>query len=936
MECAAGAYDLPMASSQGRTVAAVPLLETKLYIPKWRPGLVSRPRLIERLDRGTERTLTLVSAPAGFGKTTLLAEWLAATPARNRPAAWVSLDPTDNDPALFWAYALTALGKVWSGVGEGAQSLLRSPQPPPIASILTALINDLSAIEGNVALVLDDLHVIDTQPVHGGIAFLVDHLPPQLHLVIASRADPPLPLARLRGRGELTELRASDLRFSTDEAAAFFIEMMGSPLAADDVAALETRTEGWIAGLQSAALSMQGRADVEGFIRAFAGDDRYIVGYLVEEVLQRQPERIRSFLLQTSILDRLSGPLCDAVTARDDGKVVLEALERDNLFSVPLDDKRHWYRYHHLFADVLRAHLVEELPDRLPVLHRRAAAWFEARGMAAEAIEHAHNAGDHQTVARLLVANVEEFQRIGRYASITRWASSLPDGFVRQRPRLALIHAAAALAIESNLEAARRLTSWAEAAIAVIEQDGGFEASNDVDGTVIGPEGLDALNGEALALRLAHSARHLPSAEVTAIARRSLALLPPGKVRLRGMVRLIDAGAGNPTELSDLGSALADLEAGVEEARRAQDPMLLASMLSHRGQMGVALGRLDEGLRSFEEALAVGQRASPEAGWVMCGPHAWLAEVLLERGDLAGAIVHAAEAIKFAAKSPTRSYVLYGRTAAAQVLLAAGDAGAAHAQLAEAQQFARGTTRFRYASFLSSVELAFYCRTGDLDAAAAVARNRGLSPNLEIDHANEEEMTAYARFLITRGDGHDAGRVLSRVLLAARAGGRVRHEIHALALQALAYERLGKRSLALASLGRATMLGEPGRFCRTFTGEGPVATGLVAVLADAVGRGRGPAETGSSSYLASLLRGAGIAPEPPSPRPAAADLAEPLTAREIEVLRLIAAGLRNQEIADRLFVSLPTVKRHVANAYAKLGVGHRTEAIARANALDLL
>ena len=382
-----------MVYSQGPTVD-ITLLETKLYVPKWRLGLVPRPRLIERLDRGTERKLTLVLAPAGFGKTTLLSEWLAATLASERAAGWVSLDQSDNDPAFFWSYFIRALQKVQPEVGESALSLLHSPQPPSIESVLTTLINEIDAIEDDPStgsgrgfvLVLDDYHVIDSQPIHSAIAFLLDYLPPQMHLVIASRSDPPLPLARLRGRGELTDLRASDLRFTPDEAAVFLNEVMGLHLTAGEVEALETRTEGWVAGLQLAALSMQGREDIRGFIRAFAGDDRYIMDYLVEEVLQRQPERVRSFLLQTSILDRLSGPLCDAVTAQEEGKGLLEALERDNLFVVPLDDKRQWYRYHHLFADVLHAHSMEEQPDRLPTLHRRASEWYEDNGSRADAI----------------------------------------------------------------------------------------------------------------------------------------------------------------------------------------------------------------------------------------------------------------------------------------------------------------------------------------------------------------------------------------------------------------------------------------------------------------------------------------------------------------------------------------------------------------------
>ena len=928
-----------MVDSAGHTVVTSPLLETKLYIPKWRPALVSRPRLIERLDQGTERKLTLVSAPAGFGKTTLLAEWLAATPASERAAGWVSLDQSDNDPSLFWAYFITALQKVQSDVGESALSLLHSPQPPPIESVLTTLINEINTIEDDPStgsgqgfvVVLDDFHVIDAQPVHSAIAFLLDHLPPQMHLVIASRSDPPLPLARLRGRGESTELRAAaDLRFTPDEAAAFLDEVMGLDLSAQDVAALEARTEGWIAGLQLAALSMRGREDVPGFIRAFAGDDRYIVDYLVEEVLQRQPERVRSFLLQTSILDRLSGPLCDAVTGREDGKGVLEALERGNLFVVPLDDKRHWYRYHHLFADVLRAHAMEEQPDRVPTLHRRAAAWLEERGMAAEAIEQARAAGDHETVARLLVANFEEFQRIGQYTSISSWSASLPEEMVRKRPRLALIHAAAAVATEDNLQATRRLTSWAEDAISVIEHGRGFDPSDDVDGTVVGFEGLEALKGELLALKLIHSARNLPPAEVAEIAGQALELLPPGH-RVRGTLHMI--GVGLQMELGDMKSALPNLERSVDEARRAQNPTLLAGVLGHRGQVYVAMGRLEEGRRSYEDALLAGQKASTEASLLMCSLHTGLADVLLERADLAGATHHAAKALEFAGKSPTRSPVLYARATAAQVLLAADDTKAAIEQLEEVRAFAPSP---RFLSFLSSVKFKIYCRTGDLDAAADVVRDRELSPNEAVDRDNEEEMTAYARYLVAGGDYGDAAQVLSRVLPIVRGGGRVQHEIHTLVLQALAYEPLGQRALALESLGLATMLGEPGRFNRTFTAEDPVITGLLETLADAVRRGRGPAEAGSPSYLTYLLRETGVRPETASAQVAAADLAEPLTGREVEILRLIAAGMRNQEIAEHLFISLSTVKRHIANAYGKLGVSHRTEAVARANALNLL
>src|SRR4028119_1828333 len=365
---------------------STPLLATKLYTPASRPGSVLRPRLIERLNEGLHRRLTLVSAPAGFGKTTLIGGWISGC---ERPAAWLSLDEGDSDPARFLSYVVAALQTIAPNIGEGVLGMLQSPQPPPIESTLTALLNEITAVPDDFVLVLDDYHAIDAGAVDDALAFLLEHLPPRMHLITATREDPNLPPARLRARGQLAELRAAELRFAPSEAAEFLKGMMGLNLSEEDIAALETRTEGWIAGLQLAALSMRGREDVTGFVKAFAGDDRYIVDYLIEEVLQRQPERIRSFLLQTSILDRLSGPLCDAVTDQEEGNGLLETLERGNFFVVPLDDKRQWYRYHHLFADVLRARLMEEQPARAPTLHRRATEWYERNGLVADALRHA-------------------------------------------------------------------------------------------------------------------------------------------------------------------------------------------------------------------------------------------------------------------------------------------------------------------------------------------------------------------------------------------------------------------------------------------------------------------------------------------------------------------------------------------------------------------
>src|SRR5918912_1131571 len=423
----------------------LPLLETKLYVPKPRRGVVPRARLRERLDRAADVQLTLVSAPAGFGKTTLLADWLATIKVDGRAVAWLSLDQGDNHPTSFWTYVVAALQKVAPGAGQNAISLLESPQPPPIETVLATLLNDLSNVSIDLVMVLDDYHLVDASELRESMVFFIDHLPPRFHLVIASRADPALPLARLRVRGELVEVRAADLRFTTQEAAAYFNQGMGLDLTLDDVARLEERTEGWIAALQLAALSMQGRDDVAGFIADFSGDDRYIVDYLVEEVLQRQPDHVRGFLQQTSILDRLSGPLCTAVTGQDNGNAMLEALERGNLFVVPLDDRRKWYRYLLLFADMLNARLLDEQPDDVRDLHRRASDWYGRNRETAQAIRHALAAENFARAADLLEPAVPALLRTRQEAMLLDCLKALPEDVLGFRPVLSNAHAGALL-----------------------------------------------------------------------------------------------------------------------------------------------------------------------------------------------------------------------------------------------------------------------------------------------------------------------------------------------------------------------------------------------------------------------------------------------------------------------------------------------------------
>lgn len=421
---------------------ALPLLQSKLFFPPTRPALVPRPRLLDKLNEGLHGKLTLISAPAGFGKTTLVSEWLASTP---RPTAWLSLDEADSDPARFLAYLVAALQSVVANLGEGVLGALQSSQPPPIASLLTDLLNEIATLAGNFILVLDDYHLIDSTAVDQALTFLLEHMPPQMHLVITTREDPQLPLARLRVRGQMTEVRAADLRFTASEAAGFLNQVMGLRLAAADIATLEERTEGWIAGLQLAALSMQGHPDVPGFIRAFAGDNRYVVDYLVEEVLQRQPEAVRSFLLQTAILEQLNGPLCDAVTGQEQSSAQLESLERGNFFVVPLDDKRQGYRYHHLFADVLQARLLMEQPAQIAVLHQRASAWYEQHGSTRDAIRHALAAEDFARAANLIEQAIPAMGRTREASTLLGWLRALPDEIILVRPVLCVGYAWASM-----------------------------------------------------------------------------------------------------------------------------------------------------------------------------------------------------------------------------------------------------------------------------------------------------------------------------------------------------------------------------------------------------------------------------------------------------------------------------------------------------------
>jgi len=917
---------------------AGPLLETKLHVPRGRRGLVARPRLSERLSRGAESTLTLVSAPAGFGKTTLLTEWLAGAPAEGRSAAWLSLDRRDNDPALFWSYLVAALQAASAGVGAGALLLLQSSQTP-IEAVLATLLNDLSASSDDVVLVLDDYHVIDARDVQDGMAFLLEHLPPQMHLVIASRADPTLPLSRLRGRGELVEIRAADLRFTPDEAAAYLNEVMGLVLTAQDVAALEGRTEGWIAALQLAALSMQGRADIAGFIAGFAGDDRYIIDYLVEEVLQRQPDNVRSFLLKTSILSRLSGPLCDAVTGQDGGKPMLEALDRGNLFLIQLDDRRQWYRYQHLFGDVLRAHLLDEQPDLVHELHLRASNWYERNGERSEAIRHTLAAEDFERAADLVELAIPAMRRSRQEATVRGWLEALPGEVVQVRPVLIVGYAGALLlggeleGVEARLEDAER---WLDTTTG---NHVGPEASS-AGMVVVDDEEFRALPGT---IALYRAALALAGGDVPGTVRhaqRALELSPEGDLRRASASGLLGLAYWTSGDLEEGHRAYADCMAGLRRVGHVADTFGCAIALAdiRRRQ-----GRLGDAMHTYEQAL---QLASEQGGSVLRGTadmYVGISEIHRERNDLPTATQYLLRSQELGEHLGLPQNPYRWRVAMARIREAEGDLGAALDLLNEAE-------RLYVSDFFPNVRpvpawrARVWVEQGALGEALGWARERGLSVDDDLSYLREFEHITLVRVLLAQpraerveGSIDEATQLLDRLLQAAEEGGRTGSVIEILVLQALAHQTQGDLPAALGSLERALTLAEPEGYVRVFADEGaPMAILLRAAARVAPGEQKGIARDDVRRLLAAVDK---TEDSPPVSQGLPEDrqgLVEPLSKRELEVLRLLGTDLDGPDIARELVVSLNTVRTHTKNIYAKLGVNNRRAAVRRAEQLDLL
>ena len=891
---------------------STPILATKLYIPSPRPKVVLRPRLIQQLNEGlpSGRTpgVTLISAPAGFGKTTLVSEWVAGC---ERPAAWLSLDDGDNDPARFLTYLVAALQTIAQNIGAGVLGVLQSPQPPPIESILTALLNEITTVPEDFVLILDDYHVIDSKAVDHALTFLLEHQPPQMHLIIATREDPDLPLARLRAQGQMTELRAADLRFTASEAAEFLNRVMGLNLSAANIDALETRTEGWIAGLQLAAISMQGHQDATRFIQSFTGSHHFVMDYLVEEVLGQQPERVQTFLLRTSILDRLCGSLCDAVLLDPSasGQETLEYLERANLFLIPLDNERRWYRYHHLFADLLRQRLHQNIASpagpggaegAVNELHIRASQWYEDNDLAIEAFQHAAAANDVERAERLMAGKGIPLHFRGGVTPLLEWLETLPTSVMNARPSLWWRHASLLLINGQTAGVGEKLQA-AEAALAAALQ--GTEPDDNTRN----------LLGQIAAATATLALTRYDVETMLAQSRRALEYLHPSSLSTRA--------SANWT----LGYAYT-LQGDRAAARRAFTESISLSQTS--GAIFTAilatigLGNVQEVDNQLYQAAETYRRVLQWAGdkpqQIISEAHLGLARVLYEWNDLDAAEQQGEQSLQLARQYESIiDRFVFGEVFLARLKLTQGDVDGASAILARTEQSVRQYNFVHRVPEVAAAQVLTLLRQGNLAAAAHLAQTHNL-------------LTSQARVHLAEGNPSAALAVLEPFRQQVEAKGWADEQLKAMILQAIAHQAHGENGEAVQVLGDALALAEPGGFIRIFVDEG---LPMAQLLSEAAAHGMLPGYVGK---LLAAFESEEQKRTDNSSLPPAQPLIEPLSQRELEVLRLIAQGFSNDEIGKRLFLALDTVKGHNRKIFDKLQVQRRTEAVARARELGLL
>ncbi len=870
---------------------ATPLLKTKLYTPRARTNSVPRPRLYALLEEALDRRLLLISAPPGAGKTALISDWRATPRGQATPLAWVSLDEADNDPTRFWFYLMHAVEGLHPGTGAPALEMLHAAQPEPIQVILLTVLNAMADLEFDFFLALDDLHLITNEAIHDELAFLLDRLPPQAHLILLTRADPPLPLPRLRARGDLVELRERDLRFTPDEAATFLGQVSGLSLSADEIGALTERTEGWIAGLQLAALSLRGREDAPRFLADFLSNHRYIVDFLVEEVLQQTPAEVQEFLLQTAILDRLSASLCNAVTGRSDSQAMLEWLEQHNLFTVTLDGERHWYRYHHLFGDVLRLRLANLHGEMLPALYLRAADWFEEQGALSDAVSAALVAREYRRAAELLERADDDLIIRGEHATFRHLLEQIPEEVTGERPRLCVA-------------AARTLLS-------LHDKDGSLRWTERAEEATLAPD--VAARVAALRSYFARFQNDLPQA--AALVETALAGIPETDLSWRSFATLNQASV--QAALGDLIGSERAMKETIRLALAVGDPHTAAVSTCVLAEMSEVRGELDRARERFNEALTLSGPLGRAAGWARIG----LGRILYEQNDLTGAEREVTAGLALAERTHHLDGRLRGYIVLNRLRITQGD-------LPEARRLAdRLTPVIDSAGLVTAqgLQAVIHARIaaaqGQWDEVARWAEQAG---------ANPLEPSVMARLFQAQGRTDEALAMLDLQVSALKGRGVDGHLISIIVAQAMTRLAIGDEDGALANLAEALALGGISGHVRTFLDEGtPMAHLLRRAVAVGIHR----------DYAQRLLSHMAAAPAqaPIERRVAVAQpLLDPLTDREMEILGFLAEGLSNQEIADRAFLAVGTVKRHVHNILGKLDAKDRVEALTKAHSLGLL
>jgi LuxR family maltose regulon positive regulatory protein len=903
---------------------ADPLILTKLHLPPIRPGLVARPQLQARVMAGLQGPLTLVIAPAGFGKTTLVASSIADC---DMPVAWVSLDKDDNQVGRFLNYLVAALQSANQQIGSEAAQLMAGMQPAPPEIVLTSIINDLDNISEDIALVLDDYQFISSQAVHAAMAFLLEHSPRSFHLLVATRSDPPLPLARLRARGQMVELRTADLSFTNSEAVQFFNEAMGFHLDEKSVEILEGRTEGWIAGLQMAALSIQGREDVDRFVREFAGTNRYILDFMLEEVLAREPEEVQAFLLQTAILKRLSGALCDAVTEASGSQEMLERLESRNLFVVPLDDERRWYRYHHLFADLLQERLYQSGVDKVDRLYARAAEWCERDGEVSEAVAYALAGRDYPLGEALIARHWGPLISDGEIETVWSWLNALPADSIKKSAPLSTAYCWL-LWFTSQIEPIEAHLIDAERALDQLIIPEGSSATDETYAI------LPTMVATMRSIVTRHSKDYVAACKH---AERALALIPKNispnhNAQLQAMVHL----------------ALASAYDGAGDLQRAADAYAENIHWSRLGRsaVGVAgityiligflrfLGRLRAADAACRDALgyiqAQGMARLPAAGVL----HVAMSEVLVERNDLKAAQAQLSQGIELGKRSGRLDAVNNAAYVRSRLRLIQHDPAGALSAIQEAEAAMGEPAPPLAMAALFSYRARVLVRQGDVNEAARCVEEAIRLSDQEKGQTSAIVALAISRLQFAQFKPGETVAQLAQTLAVAEKQGWLGVAIELLILRSLALARQGNTQAAEVDLERAFTLAEPEGYVRIFIDEGEPMQKLIAQwLAHA---GKNPLRDYASRLLAQYDSGLQAIMSPQEKAIPTGSLVEPISQREVEVLNLIALGKTNQEIARQLIVSIGTVKAHTANIYRKLDVANRTEAVARARQLGII